>query len=122
MALSDFPAHFAESVAILLELTEKQCLDPAVWDLLTRAVVQGAVTGDVTLSTALPDDIKSVRLDAGGDVKLVLRQLVIQDSIFRLKEVCKCEMFFGIPASCTRHDLFISGIRLHKAPDAPLWY
>ena len=24
MALSDFPAHFAESVAILLELTEKQ--------------------------------------------------------------------------------------------------
>ena len=89
MALSDFPAHFAESVAILLELTEKQCLDPAVWDLLTRAVVQGAVTGDVTLSTALPDDIKSVRLDAGGDVKLVLRQLVIQDSIFRLKEVGK---------------------------------
>ena len=41
----------------------------AVWDLLTRAVVQGAVTGDVTLSTALPEDIKSVRLDAGGDVK-----------------------------------------------------
>ena len=60
-----------------------------MWDLLTRAVVQGAVTGDVTLSTALPEDIKSVRLDAGGDVKLVLRQLVIQDSIFRLKEVRK---------------------------------
>ena len=86
MALSDFPAHFGESVAILLELTEKQCLDPTVWDLLTWAVVQGAVTGDVTLATALPKEIKSVRLDA-GDVKLVLRKLVIQDSIFRLKEV-----------------------------------
>ena len=85
MALSDFPAHFGESVAILLELTEKQCLDPTVWDLLTRAVVQGAVTGDVTLATALPEEIKSIRLD--GDVKLVLRQLVINDSIFRLKEV-----------------------------------
>ena len=91
-----------------------------MWDLLTRAVVQGAVTGDVTLSTALPDDIKSVRLDAAGDVKLVLRQLVIQDSIFRLKEVCKCEVFFGILDSCTLHDLSISGIRLHKTTDAPL--
>ena len=86
MALSDFPAHFGESLAILLELTEKQSLDPTVWDLLTRAVVQAAVTGDVTLATALPEDIKSVRLDACG-VKLVLRKLVIQDSIFRLKEV-----------------------------------
>ena len=86
MALSDFPAHFGESVSILLELTEKQCLDPTVWDLLTRAVVQGAVTGDVTLATAPPEEIKTIRLDT-GDLKLVMRQLVIQDSIFRLKEV-----------------------------------
>ena len=78
-----------------------------MWDLLTRAVVQGAVTGDVTLSTALPDDIKSVRLDAAGDVKLVLRQLVIQDSIFRLKEVGKCKLFFRLPASFTYTPLFV---------------
>ena len=94
MALSDFPAHFAESVSILLELTEKQCLDPTVWDVLTRSVLQAAVTGDVTLATALPTDFfvniwnkENILLDT-GDVKLVLRQLVIRDSIFRLREVC----------------------------------
>ena len=43
--------HLAESVTILLELTESKLQDPLVWDALTRSVEDAAAAGDAKLAT-----------------------------------------------------------------------
>ena len=43
--------HLAESVTILLELTETKLQDPLVWDVLTRSVEEAAAAGDAKLAT-----------------------------------------------------------------------
>jgi hypothetical protein len=86
MALNDFPEHFSETVSILLSLTEKQSLDPAVWTHLSRATMMAAVTGDRTMKTPMPRDVRMIG-NKVDEWKMVMREFVIKEQLFRIKEV-----------------------------------